>query len=159
MAGKKNKKNVKTREFRNSKIFHNYTVGEKFEAGIKLLGTEIKSIRAGKVQLNDAFVRIDKDIPVLYHAHISEYAFGNLNNHKPTRPRLLLLKKKEIAKVCQAMETGGQALIPVRMYFKSGLLKVELALCRGKKLYDKREDLKKKAQMREADRMMSDRRR
>jgi len=159
MAGKKKNKADKPREFRNAKIFHNYIVGEKFEAGIKLLGTEIKAVRAGKVQLNDAFVRIDKDIPVLYHAHIAEYAFGNLNNHKPTRPRLLLLKKKQITKLRQAMETGGQALVPVRMYFKGGLLKVEIALCRGKKLYDKREDLKKKAQMREADRMMSDRRR
>lgn len=157
MAAKKHKKGDKPREFRNSKIFHNYTVGDKFEAGIKLLGTEIKAIRAGKVQLNDAFVRIDKDIPVLYHAHINEYEFGNLNNHKPTRPRLLLLKKKEISKLQHAMETGGQALIPVRMYFKGGLLKVELALCRGKKLYDKREDLKKKAQMREADRVMRER--
>lgn len=152
MAGKKKKKEDKPREFRNSKIFHNYNVGDKFEAGIKLTGTEIKSIRAGKVQLNDAFVRMDRDIPTLYHAHIQEYDFGNLNNHKPTRPRLLLLNKKEIRRLRHEMETGGQALIPVRMYFKGGLIKVEIALCRGKKLYDKREDLKKKAEMREAQR-------
>lgn len=152
---KKKKKDNGPKEIRNSKIFHNFTVGDRYEAGIKLLGTEIKAVRNGRAQINDAFVRIDRDIPVLYHSHIEEYAFGNLNNHKPTRPRLLLFNKKEIRKIKGQMDTGGLAAIPVRMYFKGSLLKVEIALCRSKKLHDKREDLKKKIQMREATRAMN----
>lgn len=154
MAAKK-KEEERIREIRNSKVYHNYFVGEKFEAGIKLTGTEVKSIRAGKAQISDAFVRIDKGQPILYHAHIDEYSHGNLNNHNPVRPRLLLLKNKEIRYLTAEMEAGGQALIPTRFYFKQGLIKVELALCKGKKLFDKRETLKKKVQMREAERALS----
>lgn len=155
MAAHKKKKKDRPREIRNSKVSRNYQIEDKYEAGIKLTGTEIKAIRAGQVQISDAFVRLEKGIPILYHVHINEYEFGNLNNHKPTRPRLLLLNKKEIRKLTVALDTGGLALIPTRMYFKQGLLKVEIALCRGKKLYDKREDLKKKAQLRDAERAIN----
>ena len=158
MAAKK-KDTERYREIRNSKAGRNFFIGEKFEAGVKLTGTEVKSIRAGKGQINDAFVRIDSgDIPTLYHAYIDEYAFGNRENHNPTRPRVLLLHKKEIDHIKLEMEAGGQALIPLRMYFKGGLVKVEVGLCKGKKLFDKREDIKKKDQMREAERAMSFRR-
>ncbi len=151
----KKKEADRIREIRNSKVYHKFFVGDKFEAGIKLTGTEVKSIRAGKVQISDAFSRIDKGKPILYHAHIDEYSHGNLNNHNPLRPRLLLLKNKEIRRLTAEMEAGGLALIPTRFYFKQGLIKVELALCKGKKLFDKRETLKKKVQMREAERALS----
>lgn len=154
------KKDERPREIRNAKAHHQYFVGERIEAGIKLTGTEIKSIRAGRAQISDAFIRIEKgDVPTLYHAHIDEYTFGNLNNHNPTRPRLLLLKKREILRLRRELEAGGQALIPLRFYFKTGLLKVEVALCKGKKLFDKREDVKRKTAMREAERVMSARHR
>lgn len=147
------------REFRNAKAHRDYFIDETVEAGIRLTGTEVKSIRTGKVQINDAFVRIDRDDrPVLYQAHIPEYKYGTDQNHSPTRPRELLLHKKEIHKLRHELEAGGKALIPLRMYFKKGLVKVELGLGRGKKLYDKREDLKKKVQMREAERAIARRR-
>ncbi|MEM8550679.1 MAG: SsrA-binding protein SmpB [Verrucomicrobiota bacterium] len=159
MAAKHKKEPERFREVRNSKAGRNFFIGETFEAGIKLTGTEVKSIRAGKAQINDAFVRIDSgDVPTLYHAHILEYAFGNRENHNPTRPRVLLLHKKEIDKIKHEMEAGGQALIPLKLYFKCGLVKVAIALCKGKKLFDKREDMKKKDEMREAERAMNRRR-
>lgn len=154
------KKDDQQRDIRNAKVHRNYFVGETFEAGLKLTGTEVKSVRSGRAQINESFARIEKgDKPTLYGAHIDEYAFGNENNHNPTRPRLMLLHAKEISKIRMALEAGGQALIPTRLYFKGGLIKVELALCTGKKLYDKREDLKKKEAMREAQRAMSARHR
>lgn len=154
------KGNERPREVRNAKVHRNYFIGETYEAGLKLTGTEVKSVRAGRAQINESFARIEKgDKPTLYHAHIDEYKFGNENNHNPTRPRLLLLHKKEILKIRLALEAGGQALIPTRLYFKGGLIKIELALCTGKKLYDKREDLKKKEALREAQRAMSARHR
>lgn len=110
-----------------------------------LTGTEVKSIRAGRVQLNDSFGKVEKKGVFIYQMHISEYEFGNLNNHNPYRPRKLLLHRKQIEQIEHEMSAGGKALIPTRVYFKTGLLKVEIALCKGKKLYDKREDLKKKA--------------
>lgn len=153
MAAKK--KAERPREVRNSKVGRSYFIGEKLEAGIKLTGTEVKSVRSGKAQINESFVRIEKgDKPTLYHAHIDEYAFGNENNHNPTRPRLLLLHKKQIEKIKFELEAGGQALIPTKLYFKEGLIKVEIALCKGKKLFDKREDMKRKTQMREAERFV-----
>lgn len=156
---KKNKGDTRPREVRNAKAFHNYFVGEKFEAGIKLTGPEVKSIRAGKGQISEAFVRIDSDgVPTLYHAYIDEFAFDTSREHNPTRPRKLLLHKKEIDKITREMEAGGQALVPLRLYFKQALIKVEVALCKGKKLHDKRDSLKKKEQLREADRAMSHRR-
>lgn len=144
------------RQVRNAKAYHNYFVGECFEAGIKLTGTEVKSLRAGKGQISEAFVRIDSDnVPTLYNAHIDEYSHGTDANHNPTRPRKLLLNIKEIRYIRQEMEAGGQALIPTRLYFKEALVKVEIALCKSKKLFDKREDLKKKVQQRETERVLS----
>ncbi|MEO0794539.1 MAG: SsrA-binding protein SmpB [Verrucomicrobiota bacterium] len=153
------KKKDQIREVRNAKAFHNYFVGDRFEAGIKLTGPEVKSIRAGKGQISESFVRIDSDgVPTLYHAYIDEFRFDNTGKHNPTRPRKLLLHKKEIDRLKKEMEAGGQALVPIRLYFKQALIKVEIALCKGKKLQDKRESLKKKQQMREADRVVANRR-
>jgi SsrA-binding protein len=143
---------------RNAKAGRDYHLGDRFEAGIVLTGTEVKSIRHGKAQLADAFGRIEKSEMYLYNLHISEYAFGNINNHMPKRPRKLLLKRREIDKIRLKIEAGGMALVPVRVYFKSALVKVELALGVGKKQHDKREDLKKRVELREADREMRHRR-
>ncbi len=141
-------------EIRSSKALRDYTVQDKFEAGIALRGTEVKSIRAGRAQINDAFGRVHKGELWLMNAHIEEYAFGNIYNHETRRSRKLLLHRHEMRKIIQAMEVGGLALVPLRLYFKQALVKVELALGVGKKLYDKRDDLKKKVVMREVDRAM-----
>lgn len=153
MANKKKNKD-RFKEVRNSSAYRDYFVDEKTEVGIVLKGTEVKSIRAGMVQINESFTRIDQGVPILYHAHIAPYAFGNTSNHNPYRPRTLLMHKREIRKWQQAIQSGGRAIIPLRLYFKGGLVKVELALCRGKKLYDKREDLKRKVDLRETDRIV-----
>ncbi len=146
-------------EIRNSKVGRDYTIDERFEAAIQLRGTEVKSIRAGKAQINDAFGRVEKGEVWLYNAHIEQYAFGNIQNHDAKRVRKLLLHRRDIAKIQHALEAGGRALIPLRMYFKEALVKVEVGLCTGKKLYDRREDLKKRAQMREVDQALKSRRR
>lgn len=145
-AGKKSSDSARFTEIRNSKVFRDYTVDERFEAGLQLRGTEVKSIRAGRAQINDAFGRFEKGELWLCGAHIEEYAFGNRFNHDARRVRKLLLHRHQIRKIGQALEAGGQALIPLRLYFKEALVKVEVALCTGKKLFDKREDLKKKAE-------------
>ena len=144
------------REIRNAKVRRDFFVEDSLEVGIVLTGTEVKSIRSGRAQISDAFIRIDKGEAYLYHAHIEEYLFGNLNNHIPYRPRKLILHKKEIQKLEVALQGGGRTLIPLRLYFKKGLIKVQIALCKGKKLYDKREDLKKKAILRDTERTMRD---
>ena len=150
----KKKKDERNKEIRNSKVHHNYFVGDTYEAGIVLRGTEVKSIRNGKAQIAESFARINKGELFLYNANISEYAFGNLNNHNPVRPRKLLLHKREIHRIMGAIESGGKTLIPTRIYLKNGLVKVEIGVCTGKKLYDKRETLKTKVDMREAERAM-----
>ena len=142
-------------EIRNRKASRDFFVGETFEAGIVLTGTEIKSLRSGHAQINDAFVRVDRGEAMMYQSHIAEYDFGNINNHNPTRPRKLLLHKKEILKLKSATDSGGTAIIPLKIYLKKSLAKVLIAICTGKKLYDKREDLKKNEAMREARRAMS----
>ena len=154
---KKSKAKERFSEIRNAKAFRNYEIGEKFEAGIALRGTEVKSIRNKKAQINEAFCRVEKNEVFLYHAHIAEYDFGNLNNHAPRRPRKLLLKRREINRIRGALEADGKALIPLRMYMTHGLVKLEIALCVGKKLYDKRHDLKKKVEMREVERAIKNR--
>jgi len=141
-------------EIRNSKAFHLYHVGERLEAGIMLKGTEMKSLRQGQAQLADAFVRIDDGAPVLHHAHIAEYALGNIHNHVPRRPRKLLLHMREIAKLQAAVERQGMTVIPLRIYFKAGLAKVEIAVCKGKNVADKRESLRRKTELREAQRTL-----
>ena len=145
-------------EIRNSKAFHEYFVNERFEAGIKLLGTEVKSIRAGRAQIGGAFGRVEKGEVWLHNAHIDPYAFGNINNHDPRRPRKLLLQTHQIRKIAAALAAGGRALVPLRMYFKEALVKLEIALCTGKKLFDKRETLKKKVEMREVSKALKYRR-
>ena len=146
-------------EIRNSKALRDYTVDERFEAGIQLQGTEVKSIRAGKAQINDAFARIEKGEVWLYNAHIEQYSWGNIYNHDAKRIRKLMLHRRHIEKIRGALEAGGgRALVPLRMYFKEALVKVELGLCTGKKLFDRREDLKKKAQLREVDQALKQRR-
>ena len=144
----KKKSTDRQREIRNSKAHHNYFVGDCFEAGIVLQGTEVKAIRVGDAQISEAF----------YNSHIGEYKFGNIQNHPPRRRRKLLLHRREIHKFIGAMEAGGKSLIPLRIYLKHGLIKIEIALCTGKKLHDKRETLKKKITMREAERDMRDHR-
>lgn len=139
-------------EIRNNKAFHLYHVGERFEAGIVLKGTEMKSLRQGQAQMADAFVRIEHGAPYLHHAHIDEYAMGNIHNHAPRRPRKLLLHAREIAKLKAATEMQGMTVIPLRIYFKQALAKVEIALCKGKNARDKRETLRRKTELREAQR-------
>ena len=141
-------------EIRNRKLRRDYIVGDKIEAGIVLTGTEVKSIRGGQAQINDAFVRIEKEKAVLYHAHVAEYDFGTENNHSPYRPRPLLLHKREIERLRKEIQSGGKTLVPSRLYFKKALIKVEIAVCVGKKRGDKREALKKKAEMRDAERAL-----
>lgn len=154
MAASKKKGGKGPAEIRNSKVHRDYQVEDRYEAGIALTGTEVKSLRAGKAQLSDGFCRFHKGEFFIYGLHIDEYAFGNINNHIPRRERKLLLKRSELRKIERALEAGGKAAIPLRMYFKEALIKVEIGICTGKKLFDKREDLKKKAQLRDIDRVM-----
>jgi SsrA-binding protein len=148
-----------TREFRNSKAGRDYFLDERFEAGVVLRGTEVKAIRAGQVSLSEAFCRIEKGEAFIYSLHIAEYAFGNLNNHAPLRPRKLLLKSREIEKLRMELDAGGKALVPVRLYFKEALIKVELALATGKQQHDKRADIRERDSKRDIARSMSLRRR
>lgn len=157
MSAKK-KDSERFTEIRNSKALRDYSVDERFEAGIQLRGTEVKAIRGGKAQINDAFARVEKGEVWLYNAHIEQYAFGNINNHDAKRIRKLLLHRRHIEKIRVALETGGRALVPLRMYFKEALVKVEVALATGKKLYDRRDDLKKRVQLREVDQAIKERR-
>lgn len=144
-------------EIRNSKARRDFFVESTFEAGVVLKGTEVKSIRAGRAQINDAFGRMKKGELWLMNAHIDEYRFGNFANHEPRRTRKLLLKKSELRKIDQALSQAGKSLIPLRVYMKEALVKVEVALCIGKKLYDKRDDLKKRVVDREIDRAIKGR--
>jgi SsrA-binding protein len=146
-------------EIRNSKALRDYAIGERFEAGVQLRGTEVKSIRAGRAQISDAFGRVEKGEVWLHNAHIEQYAFGNLNNHEARRIRKLLLHAHQIRKIAQALDAGGKALVPLRMYFKGALVKVEVGIGTGKKLFDKREDLKKQVEMRDLQKALKARRR
>ncbi len=128
----------------NSKARRDYHILETVEAGIVLRGTEVKSLRAGKGQIGDAFARVDKDEVWLYNAHIDEYSHGNLQNHQPKAPRKLLLHKSEIRKLFGLASVKGNALVPLSFYWKNGNVKVALAACKGKVQYDKRQDMKKR---------------
>lgn len=141
-------------EMRNPKAQRDFFIHDKFEAGLKLVGTEVKSIRAGKAQLTDAFCRIEKGEVWLYGAYIEEYSHGGLSQHAPRRVRKLLLKANEIRKLQVAVETGGRLLVALRMYFKEALVKVEIATASAKKQFDKREDIKKREQNLEARRAL-----
>ncbi len=137
---------------KNNKAYHDYFIEEKFEAGIELAGTEVKSIRQGNVNLKDSFCIIkDGQLSVL-GMHISPYEKGNIFNKDPLRPRKLLLHRHEINRLTGKIKEKGMTIVPLRVYFKGSLVKVEIGLARGKKLYDKRQDIAKKDQKREAQR-------
>jgi SsrA-binding protein len=133
----------------NHKARRDYHILETFEAGIALHGTEVKALRAGKGQITDAFARVDQDEVWLYNAHIDEYSHGNIQNHKPTAPRKLLLHKAEIRKLLGFVAVKGNALVPLAMYWKNGKVKVSLAVGKGKQVFDKRDDIKKRESDRE----------
>ena len=128
----------------NPKARRDYLILETFEAGIVLRGTEVKSLRAGKGQISDAFARVENEEAWLYNAHIDEYSHGNLQNHQPKAPRKLLLRKSEIRKLFGLASVKGNALVPLGFYWKNGLVKVALAVGKGKIQYDKRQDIKKR---------------
>ncbi|MBI2425196.1 MAG: SsrA-binding protein SmpB [Candidatus Hydrogenedentes bacterium] len=137
----------------NRAAFHNYEILDKLEAGIALVGTEVKSLReAGSMSLKDSFADFQRGEVVLVGAHIKPYAMGNINNHEAERPRKLLLHKEEIRRLGQRIAEKGLTLIPLRVYFKEGMVKVELGLGRGKHSFDKRESLKERESKREMDR-------
>ncbi|MCI5848850.1 MAG: SsrA-binding protein SmpB [Lachnospiraceae bacterium] len=136
----------------NKKAYHDYFIEETFEAGIALHGTEVKSLRMGKCSVKESFVRIEKGEVYVYNMHISPYEKGNIFNKDPLRTRKLLLHKSEIRKMTGAIAQKGYTIVPLKVYLKGSLVKVEIGLARGKKLYDKRQDIAKKDQRREAER-------
>jgi len=134
----------------NKKAYHDYFVDEKIEAGLVLHGTEVKSLRLGKCSIKEAFIRIENGEMFIYGMHISPYEKGNLFNKDPLRVKKLLLHKAEINKLLGKIKEKGFTIVPLQVYFKEGKAKVEIGLCRGKKLYDKRQDIARKEQQREA---------
>ena len=134
----------------NKKVYHDYFLEEKYEAGISLAGTEVKSLRMGKCSIKEAFIRIENEEVIIYGMHVSPYEKGNIFNKDPLRPRKLLMHKQEIRRLIGKIKEKGYTLVPVEVYFSGSLVKVEIALARGKKLYDKRQDIAKKDQKREA---------
>ena len=138
----------------NRRAFHDYFIDEKYECGIVLMGTEVKSLRAGRCNLRDGFARIDENEAWLENVHISPYEQGNLMNHEPIRPRKLLLHRKQIATLIGKVRQKGYTLIPLRVYFVRNHAKVELGLARGKREYDKREAIAERDAKREIARAM-----
>ena len=134
----------------NKKVYHDYFLEEKYEAGISLAGTEVKSLRMGKCSIKEAFIRIENEEVIIYGMHVSPYEKGNIFNKDPLRPKKLLMHKQEIRRLIGKIKEKGYTLVPVEVYFSGSLVKVEIALARGKKLYDKRQDIAKKDQKREA---------
>lgn len=145
-------KNGKKLIANNKKVYHEYFLEEIFEAGIALHGTEVKSVRMGKCSIKESFIRIEKGEVYIYGLHISPYEKGNIFNKDPLRPKKLLLHKKEIQKLLGQISQKGYTIVPVEVYLNKGLVKVQIALAKGKKLYDKRADIAKKDQKREAER-------
>lgn len=143
---------------RNRKAFHNFMIFDKWEAGIELKGTEVKSLRNGQVQMGDSYARIEDGEAYLVGLHISPYDKTAYGNHDPARKRRLLLHRREIKRLATKVNERGFTLVPTALYFKRGLAKVEIALACGKKLYDKRQDLKKREHQRQIDRATSPRR-
>lgn len=143
------KKTERFAEVRNSKAGRDFFVEERFEAGIALRGTEVKSVRAGRAQMADSYGRIEKGEIWLHNLHIDEYDHAGYVTHDPRRVRKLLLNRNEIRKIAQAVDSGGKTLIATRMYFKGALVKVEVGLATGKKQHDKRDDLKAREQERD----------
>lgn len=140
----------------NKKAYHEYFLEEKFEAGISLHGTEVKSLRMGKCSIKEAFVHVDGGEVFIYGMNISPYEKGNIFNRDPLRPKKLLMHKREILKIEQEVAKQGYTLVPVQVYFKGSLVKVEIALARGKKLYDKRADMAKRDAKRDIERAFKD---
>ena len=136
----------------NKKAYHDYFIDDKYETGIELFGTEVQSIRMGKCSIKEAFVRIQNGEVYIYGMHVNPYEKGNIFNKDPLRPRKLLMHKAEINKLTGKIAEKGFTLVPLQVYLKGSLVKVEIGLARGKKLYDKREDIAKKDQRRELER-------
>ncbi len=128
----------------NRKAKYQYEIIEKYEAGLVLLGTEVKSLRESKVNIQEAYGKFINNELWLINSHISEYKYGNINNHDPLRPRKLLLNRREIKKIKTKLQEKGLTLIPIKIYFKNSYAKVEIAIAKGKKMYDKRETIKKR---------------
>jgi SsrA-binding protein len=143
----------------NRKAYHDYVIGDTYEAGIVLMGSEIKSIRAGHVNLKDAYARVEKGELWLFNCHIAAYDAASHYGHEPGRARKLLLHRKEVDALDALMRQKSLTLVPVRMYIKGGMAKVALGVARGKKQYDKREAIAQRDQERELDRVVKDRRR
>ncbi|MEI9944760.1 MAG: SsrA-binding protein SmpB [Chitinophagaceae bacterium] len=142
-------------EIKNRSVYHEFFIDTKYEAGVVLLGTEVKSIRDGKVSFNDSYCLIHKGEIWIKSLHIAEYSHGSANNHDPIRDRKLLLQKKEIKKIEGKLKEKGYTLVPLRMYFnEKSLVKIEIGLAKGKKLHDKRETIKKKDVEREMKRFL-----
>lgn len=143
----------------NRKAYHDYFIEDKFEAGIMLKGTEVKSLRDGRVNLQDSYASVKGGEAFLHHCHISPYSHGNLMNHEPLRTRKLLLHRKEINKLLSKTQQQGLTLIPLRIYFsKRGLAKIELGLAKGKKQHDRRASIKNREASREVERAMKEKR-
>ncbi len=136
----------------NKKAYHDYFIDEKYEAGIELKGTEVKSLRMGKCSVKEAFITINRGEVYIQHMHISPYEKGNIFNRDPLRTRKLLLHKSEIRKLEAQVQAKGYTIMPLRVYLKGSLVKMEIGLARGKKMYDKRQDIAKKDARREAQR-------
>lgn len=134
----------------NKKAYHDYFILETFQAGISLTGTEVKSMRAGRCNLKDSFIKVENGEAIIKQMHISPYDFGNIFNHDPMRDRKLLLHKCEINKLMGAVTRDGLTIVPLKVYFKGSLVKMDIGIAKGKKLYDKRQDIAKKDQQREA---------
>jgi SsrA-binding protein len=139
----------------NRKAFHDYAIEDKMEAGIVLRGTEVKSLREGKVNLRDSYASVDHEQVILHNCHITPYSHGNIMNHDPLRPRKLLLHRKEISKLLGKTQQKGLTIVPLRIYFTPrGKAKIEIALAKGKKQYDRREATKQREAGREVERAM-----
>ena len=138
----------------NRKAFHDYTIAEKIEAGLILKGTEVKSLREGRVNLREAYATVAQGKAVLHNCHIGEYSHGNIMNHEEKRDRRLLLHKRELVKLTRATQEKGFSIVPIKIYFKGHYIKLEIALGKGKKSFDKRESAKQKDANREIARAM-----
>ncbi len=137
----------------NRKAFHDFDIIETIEAGVVLTGTEVKSLREGRANLKDSYAKVRRGEMFLYGMHISPYSHGGYSNHDPERPRKLLLHKREIARLAGKVQEKGLSLVPAKLYFRKGRVKVELALARGRKVHDKREAIKRREESREMDRL------
>ena len=142
----------------NKKAYHDYFIEEKYEAGLALHGTEVKSLRMGKCSVKESFIRVEKGEVFIYGMHISPYEKGNIFNKDPIRPRRLLMHKREILRLFGLVKQQGFTLIPVSLYFKGSNVKVQVGLCKGKKLHDKRDDMAKRDAQRDIERAMKSRR-